>query len=140
MKQLRKLVKKLIPVIVVILLAGLVLSRVVSPDRQQKIEVITTASEAGDHQGKYAEVCGEVVTVQTIRQIGGEPTFINFEEDYPNQYFTGVIWGEDRLAWDNSLEDLYTNRQICVEGYIRIHEGTPQIRITSPGQVRYKRE
>lgn len=140
MNQLRKIIKKFIPVLVIILFTGLILSRVFSPDRQQKIEVTTTASKAVEHQGKYAEVCGEVVSVQTIKQIGGEPTFINFEESYPNQHFTGVIWGEDRPAWDSSPEDLYTNRQICVEGFIQIHEGTPQIRINSPVQVRYNNE
>ena len=136
MNKLRKYIKKSIPVLIIILFAGLILSRVFSPDHRQSIEVTTTASEAIHHQGKYAEVCGEAVSVQLIRQIGGEPTFINFEEDYPNQYFTGVIWGEDRLAWHSSPEDLYTNRNICVEGVIRMHEGTPQIRISSPEQVR----
>lgn len=137
MIQLRKYIKKLLPLLIIVLFTGLILSRVFKPDRQQNIEVTTSASEAGEHQGKYAEVCGEVISVQTIKQIGGEPTFINFEENYPNQHFTGVIWGEDRLAWDSYPEDLYTNRQICVEGFIQMHEGTPQIRINSPGQVRY---
>ena len=138
MNQLRKYVKKFIPVLVIILFTGLILSRVFSPDRPQTVEVTTTAGEAAMHQGKYAEVCGEAVSVQTIRQIDGKPTFINFEKDYPEQLFTGVIWGEDRLAWHSSPEDLYTNRSICVEGVIRMHEGTPQIRITSPEQVRFQ--
>jgi len=140
MKQLRKFVKKIIPVLVIILLAGLILSRVFSPNRNQSIEVFINAGEAINHQDKYAEVCGEVVSVQNVQQIGGEPTFINFEEEYPNQHFTGLIWGEDRQGWHRSPKDLYTNRQICVEGFIRIHEGTPQIRITSPKQIRYKNE
>lgn len=138
MNLLRKQVKKIIPVLVIILLVGLLLSRVFSPDRQLSIEITTSASEAIHHQGKYAEVCGEVVSVQTVQQIDGEPTFINFEEEYPNQHFTGLIWGEDRLAWHNSPEDHYTNRNICVEGVIQIHEGTPQIRISSPEQVRFQ--
>ena len=140
MNQLRKLVKKIIPVLVIILLAGLILSRVFSPERGQSIEVFISAGEAFNHQGKYAEVCGEVVSVSTIHSIDGEPTFINFGEDYPNQHFTGLIWGNDRTAWHRSPEDLYSNRQLCVEGYIRIHEDTPQIRITSPEQIRYKNE
>lgn len=138
MNQLRKYNKKFIPVLLFILFVGLILSRVFSPDRQQSIEVTTSASEAINHQGKYAEVCGEVVSVQTISQIGGEPTFINFEEDHPNQLFTGLIWGDDRPAWQSTPEDLYTNRNICVEGSIRLHEGTPQIRISSPKQVRFQ--
>jgi len=138
MNQLRKYIKKFIPFLVIILFAGLILSRVFSPDRRQTIEVSTSASKAYHHEGKYAVVCGKVVSVQTIQKIGGEPTFINFEEDYPNQHFTGLIWGEDRLDWESAPEDLYTNRMVCVEGYIRIHEGTPQIRVTSPGQVRYR--
>ncbi|WP_069130098.1 hypothetical protein [Rhodohalobacter halophilus] len=138
MNQLRKYIKKFIPVLIIILFVGLILSRVFSPERQQRVEVTATASEAADHQGKYAEVCGEAISVQTIKQIGGEPTFINFEEEYPNQHFTGVIWGDDRSAWQSSPEDLYTNRQICVEGFIQMHEGTPQIRISSPEQVRFQ--
>ncbi|PKD43688.1 hypothetical protein [Rhodohalobacter barkolensis] len=138
MNQLRKYTKKLLPLLIIVLFTGLILSRVFTPDRQQNIEVTTSANEAGEHRGKYAEVCGEVVSVQTIYQIDGEPTFINFGEEYPNQHFTGLIWGEDRAEWQTLPEDLYINRNICVEGYIQIHEGTPQIRINSTEQVRFQ--
>lgn len=135
MKNLRKFTKKAIPVIAIILLLGLVLSRVYQPDSAVTPEVSVTAHEAGEHIGKAAEVCGNVASANHAQQVGGEPTFINFEEDHPNQVFTVVIWGNQRMAWDHPPEELYQNREICVTGRIEMHNDTPQIEVHSPDQI-----
>jgi hypothetical protein len=137
MKKFRSLQKPAAGIIILILFGGLVLSRVFSPasGNSGDPEIRITAHDTAEHIGAYAEVCGTVVSVVTITSISGEPTFINFEEDYPSQLFTVVIWGENRPAWHSSPESLYEHRQVCVIGTIREHRGTPQIVAERPGQL-----
>lgn len=135
MKKLRKFTKKAIPVIAVILLLGLVLSRVFQPDVSMTPEATITADQANDFIGKVVEVCGEVASARYVQEIGGQPTFINLGQPHPDQHFTVVIWGDDRLRWRASPEQMYSNRNICVTGRIELHEGTPQIIAENPDQI-----
>jgi hypothetical protein len=54
-----------------------------------------SAQEAGQHVGEQATVCGAVVSAHYATRSKGRPTFLNFDEPYPNPVFTVLIWGED---------------------------------------------
>lgn len=95
-----------------------------------------TVQEADEHVGERAEVCGRVTEVTWAQDIGGQPTFINFGTEHPEQTFTAVLWGDDRPSWRVAPEDQYLDRTICVTGTIQMHEDTPQIVVSSPGQIR----
>jgi len=136
MKFIRKNVKIIIPILAGILIIGLLLSRVFQPGSEPEPEIRIEASEAINYIGRTAEVCGAVASVSFLSDITGQPTFINFDEPYPDQTFTVVIWGENRHSWHHPPEDLYENREICVSGRIRLHEGSPQIIASSPDQIK----
>ena len=138
MNKLRKFSKKVIPIVAIILLLGLILSRVYQPDSTLRPEITISAEEANQYIGDLAEVCGTAVSADFAEHIGGEPTFINFEEPHPNQLFTVVIWGNDRPSWSHPPEELYANREVCVSGRVRMHDGTPQIVADSPDQFRFR--
>lgn len=53
----------------------------VSPVLAQKT---LTASEAKDHIGEQATVCGKVVSTRYAESSRGSPTFLNFDQPYPN--------------------------------------------------------
>jgi len=126
----------LLPVIVLFMLTGLVLSRVWQPEPSQKEpEVHISAFEAEDYIGTVAEVCGVVESADYVRTIDGEPTFLNLGRAYPNQPFTAIIWGNDRRNWSTAPELQYLHQEICIIGEIDEHQGTPQIRVSNPGQV-----
>ncbi len=136
MKNIRKRLKYIFPVLILIMVAGLILSRVYQPDSSSpKPEVRINAEEAADYIGTAAEVCGEVASAEYLPRIGGEPTFINLGRAHPNQFFTVVIWGDNRGKWANSPEQKYVNSEICVSGMVEIHEGTPQIIVDKPDQI-----
>jgi len=94
---------------------------------------------AGEYVGQRAEVCGRVAEVSQIQDIDGRPTFINLGGAHPGQPFTAVIWAEDRVRWDTAPAVLYGRRSICVTGTVQHHEGTPQIVVSSPAQIRRRR-
>jgi|SRR6266700_8232835 len=52
-----------------------------------------SASEAKDHVGESATVCGGVASTHYAASSRGKPTFINLDRAYPNQIFTILIWG-----------------------------------------------
>lgn len=93
-------------------------------------------TEAANHTGERTEVCGRVAQVVRVREIEGTPTFINLGGKHPEQGFTAIIWEDARSRWRTPPEDRYTDRTVCITGAIQIHDGTPQINVSSPEQIR----
>lgn len=93
------------------------------------------ADSAAAHLGERAEVCGTVAEVTQVASIDGRPTFINLGGEHPDQAFTALIWGDDRSQWVPPPEVQYADREICVTGTVQRHKGTPQIIVSSPGQI-----
>ncbi|MDZ7660254.1 hypothetical protein [Fodinibius sp.] len=141
MDSIRGNLKYIFPVLIIIVVTGLVLSRVYQPKKAIPVpEIQISAAEAVNHVGTPAKVCGTVVSADFIREIDGNLTFLNFGQPHPNQLFTAVIWGEERSKWKTPPEQKYKNRQICVTGSIEMHEGTPQIVVGRPEQIVLERK
>jgi hypothetical protein len=94
-----------------------------------------TTAQAKDHIGEHATVCGRVVSTRYAQSSRGNPTFLNFDQPYPSQVFTMLIWGSDRTKFDEP-ETKYRERQICVTGKITEYRGTPEIVASDPSQVK----
>jgi len=113
----RKAIKKIFPVVAVILLIAFLLSRVFTADRSPAPEIRISAHEAKDHVNTPAEVCGEVASTAFVEELEGQPTFINFERPHPEQVFTVVIWGEYRQQWQNPPGNFTaTNHYVSQDG------------------------
>lgn len=123
-----------------LLVVGLLLSRhLVGPTAGNNESAVRAApEEASQHVGDRARVCGPVAEVVQVTEIGGAPTFINLERKHPEQPFTVLIWERDRRRWRVPPEEQYLRRDICVTGQIQMHEGIPQIVVSSPQQIRVR--
>lgn len=97
---------------------------------------VVEPADASAHIGAEATVCGRVDEASHAEQIGGEPVFLNFGAPHPDQTFTAVIWARHRSHFASPPEALFDGEAICVEGRIRDHEGTPQIEVRGPEQIR----
>ena len=93
------------------------------------------ATEAKDHIGEQATVCGKVVSSRYAESSRGSATFLNFDQPYPNQVFTLLIWGRDRAKLGNP-ETSYRGKRICVTGKISDYKGVPEIVADTPSQVK----
>ena len=98
-------------------------------------EKTLTAAEAKDHIGEQATVCGKVVSTRYAESSRGSPTFLNFDQPYPNQVFTLLIWGSDRSKFGDP-ETSYRGKRICVTGKISDYKGVPEIVANAPSQVK----
>lgn len=92
------------------------------------------ASEAKEHYGESATVCGEVVSGRYAQSSKGQPTFLNLDQAYPNQVFTVVIWGDERQKF-GAPENDFKGKRICVSGKITAYDGKPEIVAVDPKQI-----
>jgi hypothetical protein len=93
-----------------------------------------SASEAKDHIGAQATVCGKVASTRYAASTRGKPTFLNLDKPYPNQVFTILIWGENREEF-GTPEEKYRDKQVCVTGKITEYRGAPEIVVSDPTRV-----
>lgn len=93
-----------------------------------------SASEAKNHIGESATVCGGVASTHYARTSRGSPTFINLDKPYPNQIFTVVIWGSERPKFGDP-EETYRGKRICVAGKISLYRGVPEVIAYGPSQI-----
>jgi hypothetical protein len=135
MKPLRKSIKYIFPILAVVLLLGLIFSRVYRPEPALNPEGTVDAHEATEYIGKVMVVCGVVASSDYREDIGGQPTFLNLDRPYPDQTFTAVIWRRDLNKWHVSPHLYYSGRSICVTGRIEEHNDNPQIIVSSPDQI-----
>ena len=89
-------------------------------------------SEAVQYVGKKVEVRGLVVSV-TTSPLG--TAFINFGREFPNQTFAGFIAADSKMASDDRIATLQ-GKIITITGTIELDEGKPEIKITSPDQIK----
>jgi DNA/RNA endonuclease YhcR with UshA esterase domain len=111
-------------------LALLLLAFAPAPQHQK-----LSASEAKDHIGETATVCGDVVSTRYAASTKGQPTFLNLDKAYPNQIFTVLIWGSNRSKFGTPEID-YKAKRVCVTGKITEYRGTPEIVTNDPGQLK----
>jgi len=94
-----------------------------------------SASEAKDHIGETATVCGDVVSTRYAASTKGQPTFLNLDKPYPNQIFTVLIWGSNRNKFGTPEID-YKGKRVCAVGKITEFRGTPEIITNHPQQLK----
>jgi hypothetical protein len=93
-----------------------------------------TAQQAASHIGETIAVCGTVVSANYAVRSKGQPTYLNFDQPYPNQIFTVVIWGSERSKFGEP-ENTLLNKRICATGTIKSYRGKPEIIATNPSQI-----
>jgi hypothetical protein len=98
-----------------------------------------SASEAKEHFGESATVCGEVVSTRFADSTKGQPTFLNLDKPYPNQIFTIVIWGNNRAKFGTPEND-YKGKRVCASGKITAYSGLPEIVAEDPKQIQVEKE
>jgi hypothetical protein len=84
---------------------------------------VIKGTEAADHVGQLATVCGPIVSKKTSEASNGKPTFVNLDNAFPNPTFTIVYWANDSAA----VGDFPDSGRVCVTGTIATYRGTPQI-------------
>lgn len=62
-------------------------------------------------------------------------TFINVGDKFPNSPLTVVIFKKDREKFKGSIEELFQDKNICVEGTLAEYKGKAEIIVSGPEQI-----
>ena len=100
----------------------------------QSSRVKLSATEAKNHIGQQATVCGKVASARYAATSRGKPTFLNLDKPYPSQVFTVLIWGENREKF-GTPEEKYRDKQVCVTGTIAEYRKAPEIVVSDPQSI-----
>ncbi|WP_210472280.1 hypothetical protein [Vibrio crassostreae] len=93
-----------------------------------------TSDMSSQYVGTLQLVCGEVSQVTVFSQ----GTYLNFDKQFPDTVFTGVIWNSDSknvLTGEASFYD-YLNQKVCVSGKVGVYNGRFQVVVKSSSQLK----
>jgi len=107
-----------------------------APGHAQQDDMVR-AHEARDHAGEYAMVCGVIASASYLQGVRGAPTYLNFDEPYPDNEFSAVIFGKNRKNFSPDPETL-TGYKACVYGKIKMYKGKPQMELVRADQLSVK--
>jgi hypothetical protein len=116
-----------------VLLSLVVLTSLGIHAQSQQTKRLTT-TEANDHIGEQAMVCGKVASTRYAAMTRGKPTFLNLDKPYPKPLFTILIWGENREKF-GTPEEKFRDKQVCVTGKITEYRGAPEIVVSDPQSI-----
>jgi DNA/RNA endonuclease YhcR with UshA esterase domain len=93
-------------------------------------EPVVADTDAGTHVGEVITVQGLVASV-FVSAKGNE--FVNFEQPYPDQVFSAVIFSYSAGQFGDIA--MYQGKQVQVTGRVTLYKGKPEIIVRSPDQL-----
>ena len=91
---------------------------------------VITWSEADNYYNQYVIVEGIIVDTYN----SGRVCFLNFHTDY--QYFTTVIFACDFPGFPYPPDTYYLGRKVHIIGIIKEYNGSPEIIVKTPAQIK----
>jgi hypothetical protein len=89
---------------------------------------------AAKHVGESATVCGVVESARYAERSPSQPTFLNLGRAYPNQLFTVVIFGVDRVKF-GTPESALLKKRVCATGVVKLFQGRPEMNLSDPAKL-----
>lgn len=91
------------------------------------------SSQAAQHVGESATVCGPVAEVYHAWRSRGQPTFLDSDAAYPNSDFDVVVWCEDAARFGDL--EAFEGKDACASGLVTAYRGRPEIVARNPRQL-----
>ena len=91
---------------------------------------VYTAREAAQHVGETATITDKV---DDVHQSGKSNVLLNMGGKYPDPAFTAFIRARSAAQFPQPQQ--YEGRTVAVSGKITLHQGKPEIIVTSPAQI-----
>jgi hypothetical protein len=88
-------------------------------------------TDAAAHVGQSVTVQGLVAEV-FVSSKGN--TFLDFENAYPNEVFSGVVFAPSAAQFGDLTA--YRGKRVQITGQIRLYKGKPEIILETPDQLR----
>lgn len=115
-------------------LSSLFLSQLIKENIAYSLPTVSL-DEIEKYVGDSISVCGKVFGGRYLQGINSKPTLLNMGAQYPNQLLTIVIYGSDRQNFEESPEDFYRDKEVCVTGKVELYNKKPQIVVRNKEQL-----
>lgn len=92
------------------------------------------AADAVNNVGKTVTVCSRVFGLRTSDKV----SMLNLGAKYPNSTLTVVIFAKDRMNFKGNVEELFSDKNICVTGKVQLFNGKAEIVISKPEDIELK--
>lgn len=83
--------------------------------------------DARNYENKKVKVCGTIVATKYTEKSGA--TFLNFDQQFPDQLFYISIWKSDLPNFPYTPHLELMNKKVCVTGTVTLNKGIPSINI-----------
>jgi endonuclease G len=94
------------------------------------------AKDLKKYNKQYIRTCS-VVVGSYISKGKGKPIFLNFGRSYPNQYFSAVIWKNNRSNFSYNPVKKLLNKEVCIKGEVSLYKGRPSINLKDESQIEF---
>lgn len=91
--------------------------------------------DAKNMSGKTATVCGTVVATKFNEKSGA--TFLNFDQQFPDQLFYASIWKSDLSNFPYQPHIDLLHKKVCVTGSVGLNRDIPNINIKNEKALRF---
>jgi hypothetical protein len=126
-----------------LLLAGLRLAKVLdklfytpaplinTTDLTSELKNGVQVADAANYVGKTITTCSRVFGIRTSEKV----SLLNLGDKYPKGLLTVVIFAKDRVNFKGNIEDLFTDKNICVTGKVQLFNNKAEIIVTNPQDI-----
>lgn len=112
-----------------------------SPAAEMNMQSVTSGykngidvNDAMKHLGKKVTVCSKVFGIRATDKI----TQINLGQKFPNNPLTIVIFASSYKNFKTPPAELYTDKNLCVQGKVEEYKGKAQIIVDKPEDIEIK--
>ena len=109
--------------------------RPIDPETLPKNCFNTVTARSFADTGDQISICGTVVSTRLTRN---GHIFLNLDKKFPNQIFTVAIWKDSKVNFSYEPHIELEGREICVEGQVRLSQGTPTMELRNEKAVTFR--
>lgn len=122
--------KKAVVAIVIVFFFIILLASFLGFCVEGKTKIISW-KDTHEYYGQYVTVEGKIVRTHNSEKV----CFLNFHENW-KRYFTAVIFAKDFHKFPENPEDYYYLKTVHVTGFVKEHQGKPEIILEELSQIK----
>lgn len=107
---------------------------VTDPAQITIVDTVISAEEAKQHVGSYVKLQSLLAEIRERPDQSGMPTYLNFDQAYPDHSLLGIIWGPNRGAFDDLAQ--LKGKVVLVSGIVEEGpDGRPFVQLADGSQI-----
>jgi hypothetical protein len=86
--------------------------------------------------GDSVSFCSKVYRTRYFKESEDGPTLLDVQSDFSDPFVNVVILEKDRAKFNNTPEDHFLNKEVCIAGVVRLRNNIPYLVVQNNKQIR----